>query len=104
MLALADLHIGGEGTPPPCVLSWTGVCSTGEARQVLLMPLLLREGGFLCALPADLQPEVGAPLPTPLLGPCRLVTVPAIEEDEHGEEIPSGLDIQALLLDLEIGA
>ena len=108
MLALADLHIGGEGPPPPCVLSWTGVCSTGEARQVLLMPLLLREGGFLCALPADLQPEVvaetGAPLPTPLLGPCRLVTVPAIEEDEHGEEIPSGWDIQALLLDLEIGA
>ena len=108
MMQIVDLHLGGDGAGQPCVLSWTGVCSSGEARQVLTLPLLAREGGFLCALPADLHPEVAAeseaPLPSTILGPSRLVTVPAIEEDENGEEVPAGLDISVMLLDLEVGA
>ena len=82
--------------------------SSGEPRQVLLLPLLSRDGGFLCALPADLHAEVLAesetPLPSAILGPAHLATVPAIEEDEAGEEIPAGLDIPVMLLDLEVSA
>ena len=108
MLQLADLQLRGAGFGQPCVLSWTSVCSAGEARQVLLLPLLSREGGFLCAVPADLHAEVvtesEAPLPNAALGPARLASVPAVEEDEAGEEIPAGLDISAMLLDLELSA
>ena len=106
MLQLVDLQLGGAGFGQPCVLSWTSVCSAGEARQVLLLPLLSREGGFLCALPADLHAEVvtelEAPLPNAALGPARLAFVPAVEEDEAGEEIPAGLDMSVMLLDLEL--
>ena len=99
MLQLADLQLGTGSPGQPCVLAWATVCASGEPRQVLLLPLLAREGGFLCALPGDLHPEAqakaGAPLPSNILGPSCLVTVPAIEEDEAGEEVPAGLDISA---------
>ena len=60
MLQLSDLQLGGDSVPQPCVLSWASVCTSGEARQALLMPLLAREGGFLCALPGSLRPEAVA--------------------------------------------
>ena len=88
MLQLADLRLGSVGGAQPCVLTWTGVCSVAEQRQVLLLPLFSRDGGILCALPADLRAEVlagaEAPLPSKVLGPAHIATLPAIEEDDAG--------------------
>ena len=98
MLQLADLRLGSVGGAQPCVY----LPGPGYAVQPS------RDGGFLCALPADLHAEVlaeaEAPLPSGILGPAHLTSVPAIEEDEAGEEIPAGLDLPVMLLDLEVSA
>ena len=90
------------------------MCSLGpgsavpESRVRYCSFPLSRDGGFLCALPTDVRAEVlaesEAPLPSTILGPAHLATVPTIEEDEAGEEIPAGLDIPVMLLDLEVSA
>ena len=32
------------------------------------------------------------------------MSVPAVEEDESGEEISAGMDVSVMLLDLDVGA
>ena len=70
-------------------------------------PVLSRAGGFLLATPASLLPSLRANAaessPNALVGPFHPVSVPGMEEDELGET-PAGVDVEAVLIDMEEGA
>ena len=76
-----------------------------EGIGVLSFFLLQRPGGFLLALPSLLQPSVAedalAEEPLDALGPAHIVSMQTVEEDEVGEEVPTGLSCRVLVLDVE---
>ena len=61
----------------------------------------------MLALPAylshSLAEDAASEDPLDMLGMSFLVTVPAVEEDEQGEEVPVGLECPVLLLDADDG-
>ena len=72
---------------------------------VLCFTLLQRPGGFMVCVPSRLHASISEDAlsdePLDMLAPCRLKQVPAIEEDDLGEEVLTGLTCPALLLDVE---
>ena len=100
-----DLQLGTGSPGQPCVLAWAIVCASGEWRQV--PPAASGPRGGIPVCPSGRSASRGSgqsrsPSPFKYLG--SLVTVPAIEEDEAGEEVPARLDISVMLIDLELGA
>ena len=78
-------------------------------RRVLCVPVLPRDGGFLLALPAGSIPPswlsrhqgAGA---EDMIGPSTELTVPAVEEEEDGSEVPVDSPLQVLVVDFATSA
>ena len=75
--------------------------------EVFVIPIAKRKGGVLLAVPLGVIPtkdlDEGAASPEDLMvGPSKLVTVPGVEEDENGMDVPSGLDITLMLVDFNL--
>ena len=72
--------------------------------EAFVIPVAKRKGGVLLAVPLGVIPkrdlDEGASSAEDLLvGPSKLVTVPGVEEDENGIDLPSGIDITLILVD-----
>ena len=72
--------------------------------ETFVIPVARRKGGVLLAVPLRVLDKKdlddGALSAEDLMvGPSKLVTVPGVEEDEHGADIPSGVDVTLLLVD-----
>jgi len=84
------------------ILQWPpGIQSEIEA---FVIPVAKRKGGVLLAVPLGVIPkkdldEGAASSEDPLVGPSKLVTVPGVQEDENGADVPSGSDITLMLVD-----
>eukprot|EP00439_Symbiodinium_sp_Y106_P043649 s5777_g5.t1 len=119
---IRNVDTGDEKTPPGSAAVCHSFPSLAEAKvycyaagrytvclEVALGfdPVLSRAGGFLLATPASLLPSLRANAaessPNALVGPFHPVSVPGMEEDELGET-PAGVDVEAVLIDMEEGA
>ena len=104
-MRLSDLKFELDAPGRPCIVAWPLAVTGVEGLRVLSLPLLQRPGGFLLALPSLLQPSVAedalAEEPLDALGPAHIASTQTVEEDEVGEEVPTGLSCQVLLLDVE---
>ncbi|CAE7243857.1 mok12 [Symbiodinium necroappetens] len=102
-----NLKFDPEGVGQPCALTWPLPTQDAEEPRVLALPLKRRPGGFMLALPAylshSLTEDAASEEPLDMLGLSLLVSVPAVEEDEQGEEVPVGLECPVLLLDVDDG-
>ena len=102
-----NMKFDPEGVGQPCALAWPLPTQDAEEPRVLALPLKRRLGGFMLALPAylshSLTEDAASEDPLDMLGMSLLVTVPAVEEDEQGEEVPVGLECPVLLLDADDG-
>ena len=84
------------------ILQWPpGIQADVEA---FVIPVAKRKGGVLLAVPLGIIPrqdldEGAASTEDPIVGPSKLVTVPGVEEDENGADVPSGSDITLMLVD-----
>ena len=105
---MSSLKTIEQGLPGLYVLGWPlpGDHSVPRVdfRAGLAIPVISRVGGVLLAVPVDFLPAealvtgLNATAET-VLGPSMTVEVPAIEEDEAGEEIDAGMTIPVLLVD-----
>ena len=60
--------------------------------------------GSWCGAPPGLRPTVAAAAwPLDVLGPMHGTSLQTIEEDELGEEVPTGIECRALFVDVEEG-
>ena len=96
-----------------CILRWPLASGPDPGRQVFCLPVLLRNGGCLAAVPAALlssaQEAAGFQSPPSVLGPFTVISVPGIEEEEEEEEEEQGdvlvrMDLDVLLVDLDESA
>ena len=73
--------------------------------ETFVIPVARRKGGVLLGVPLgvldkkDLDDGALSSAEDLMVGPSKLVTVPGVEEDEHGADIPSGVDVTLLLVD-----
>ena len=71
--------------------------------ESFVIPVAKRKGGVLLAVPLGVIPkkdlDEGALSSDHMVGPSKLVTVPGVEEDENGADVPSGHDISLMLVD-----
>ena len=72
--------------------------------EAFVIPVAKRKDGVLLAVPLGVIPKEdldnGATSSENLMvGPSKLVTVPGVEEDENGADVPSGVDITLMLVD-----
>ncbi|OLP96890.1 hypothetical protein AK812_SmicGene20848 [Symbiodinium microadriaticum] len=103
--ATTSLVFACDGTVIPFVARPPVGGSPGEPdRRVLCIPILSRPGGFLLALPRDSVPpsllsqgNVGEP--DSMFGPSTTLSVPAMEEEEDGGEVPSSGSLEVLVVD-----
>ena len=87
-----------------CVLRWPPLDGVSGRVPHLAWPLLQRPGAFLAAVPASLQVEaadLASSDDATVIGPSTLVVAPAVEEGDTGEDVPTGLEMSVLLVDLE---
>ena len=75
--------------------------------EVFVVPVAKRKGGVLLAVPLGVIPkkelDEGAVSPEDLMvGPSKLITVPGVEEDENGMDVPSGAGITLMLVDFSL--
>ncbi|CAE7365687.1 mok12, partial [Symbiodinium necroappetens] len=102
-----EMKFDPEGVGQPCALTWPLLVEDVEEPRVLALPLKRRLGGFMVALPAYLGPslaeDAASEQPLDMLGLSTIVSVPAVEEDEQGNELPVGLECSVLLLDADDG-
>ena len=109
-MAADMLVFASEGHLFPYLARFSVAGSPGEsARRVLCVPILPRDGGFLLALP-------GGSIPPSLLqrgqtagvdemiGPSTELSVPAVEEEEDGSEVPVDSPLQVLVVDFATSA
>ncbi|OLP96296.1 Protein-S-isoprenylcysteine O-methyltransferase [Symbiodinium microadriaticum] len=90
------LKAGGRPHSPA---RWPLDSSPDPGRQVLCLPILQRNG-LPSALLASAQENASSPLPSDLLGPFVTVSVPGIEDEDAGE-VPAGVDVEVLVVDLD---
>ena len=105
---MSSLKTIEQGQPGLYVLGWPlpGDHSVPrvEYRTGFAIPVISRVGGVLLAVPVDFLPAdalvtgLNATAET-VLGPSMTVEVPAIEEDDAGDEIEADLTIPVLLVD-----
>ena len=103
---LEALRVDGATPGVLCTLRWPPTATAAERTLHLAWPLLLRPGAFLLAVPASLQlqvQELSGAEDHSLIGPSHIVSVPAVEEGDTGEDAPAGFEIQVLLVDVEEG-
>ncbi|CAE7829752.1 unnamed protein product [Symbiodinium sp. CCMP2592] len=94
------LKVDGESAGTLCTIKWPPVPDVPDRALHLLLPLLRRPGAFLAALLEDVQSlSTGEALS--VFGPSVVVSVPAVEEGDLGEDVAAGYDIQVILLDLD---
>ncbi|CAE7218280.1 unnamed protein product [Symbiodinium microadriaticum] len=101
-----DLVCASSGVVAPYVASAPiAALPRDKEAQVLCVPVLLRPGGFLLALPTGSVPPAllaaGAePEAVGMHGPSTTLEVAAVEEDEDGSERPVSDTLSVLLVDL----
>ncbi|CAE7249345.1 FUBP3, partial [Symbiodinium necroappetens] len=102
----SDLVCASSGVVAPYVASAPiAALPRDKEAQVLCVPVLLRPGGFLLALPTGSVPPAllaaGAePEAVGMHGPSTTLEVAAVEEDEDGSERPVSDSLSVLLVDL----
>lgn len=105
---MSSLRTAEDGHPGLYVLGWPLPGDTTVPRvayrTALAVPILSREGGYLLAIPLDFLPSDvlvgGLNLEEDgVVGPSMTLEVPAVEEDEVGEEVETGTMITVLLVD-----
>ena len=105
---MSSLKTAEDGHPGLYVLGWPLPGDTTVPRvayrRALAVPVLSREGGYLLAVPLDFLPSDvlvgGLNLEEDgVVGPSMTLEVPAVEEDEVGEEVETGTMITVLLVD-----
>lgn len=105
---MSSLRTAEDGHPGLYVLGWPLPGDTTVPRvayrTALAVPILSREGGYLLAIPLDFLPSDvlvgGLNLEEDgVVGPSMMLEVPAVEEDEVGEEVETGTMITVLLVD-----
>ncbi|CAE7214730.1 hypothetical protein AK812_SmicGene44184 [Symbiodinium microadriaticum] len=105
VMLLSELKLEEDSPGMPCLLKWPLPCNGQLDLQVLCLPLLQRPGGFMVCAPSLLLPSISEDTltvdPFDAIGPSRLEVLETIDEDEMGEEHPSGVQCSALLLDLD---
>lgn len=85
------------------ILQWPPGIQPEE--ETFVIPVARRKGGVLLGVPLgvldkkDLDDGALSSTEDLMVGPSKLVTVPGVEEDEHGADIPSGVDVTLLLVD-----
>lgn len=97
-----------KGQPGLYVLGWPlpGDHSLPKVdyRRGFAVPVISRQGGVLLAVPLDFLPQealvagLNASADT-VLGPSMTVEVPAVEEDDAGEEVETEISVPVLLVD-----
>lgn len=105
---MTTLNTIEKGQPGLYVLGWPlpGDNSLPRVthRRGFAIPVISRVGGVLLAVPLDFLPQealvagLNATADT-VLGPSMTVEVPAVEEDDAGEEVESELTMAVLLVD-----
>ncbi|CAE7042207.1 unnamed protein product [Symbiodinium sp. CCMP2592] len=104
-IAEAKVYCYGDSHGLPCRLKWPLICNGTRDLQVLCLPLLQRPGGFMVCVPAFLHTSAlgnaASTEPLDSIGPFCLESVETIDEDESGEEHPTGIQCQVLLVDLD---
>ncbi|CAE7779878.1 unnamed protein product [Symbiodinium sp. CCMP2592] len=99
-----SFEFDGQTAGTICIINWPPLTDAEARTKYLASPLLHRPGAFLVALPAALQEDVAllaSGSGSSVIGPSGLVSVPAVEEAESGEDVLAGFDVSVLLLDLE---
>ena len=99
-----SLQLDGASAGVLCVLRWPPLDGVSGRVPHLAWPLLQRPGAFLAAVPASLQVEaadLASSDDATVIGPSTLVVAPAVEEGDTGEDVPTGLEMSVLLVDLE---
>ena len=105
---MSSMKTAEDGHPGLYVLGWPLPGDTTVPRvayrRALAVPILSREGGYLLAIPLDFLPSDvlvgGLNLEEDgVVGPSMTLEVPAVEEDEVGEEVETGTMITVLLVD-----
>ena len=89
VLKLPEFQVGGTAT---------------EQREVFAIPFFSRKDGVLLALPLNALPESMIVANQPLtedsmIGPCAMVNVNLVMEEESGNERPLELETACLLVD-----
>lgn len=87
------------------VLTWP--LGEEEKKEAFVIPVFSRSQGVLLAVPVDFLPrevlEGGQSAgSSEVVGPSKLVTCPAVQESENGEEVPIGMELSCLLVDFSV--
>ena len=104
------LAFASAGSVLPFVARPPVAGSPGDSeKRVLCIPVLRRTGGFLLALPAgSVPPNLLTQGLTgdaeAMFGPSTVLTVPAMEEQEDGAEVPTETSIEVLVVDFSDAA
>ena len=104
-MLISELRLEADSPGIPCLLKWPLPCNGQLDLPVLCLPLLQRPGGFMVCVPSLLLPSISEDTltdePLDAIGPSHLEVLETIDEDELGEEQPSGVQCSALLVDLD---
>eukprot|EP00439_Symbiodinium_sp_Y106_P014983 s1215_g2.t1 len=109
-MQLNELGVEAGSVGHACILRWPLASGPDPGRQVFCLPVLLRNGGCLAAVPAALlssaQEAAGFQSPPSVLGPFTVISVPGIEEEEEEEQgdVLVRMDLDVLLVDLDESA
>ena len=110
MTTLAQLTFASDGYVQPFLARPPVGGSPGEPeRQVLCIPVMPRQGGFLLALPVGSVPpnllaQGNEDDASAMMGPSTTLSVPAVVEEEDGGEVPAGLALEVLVVDFSESA
>ena len=78
-----------------------------NSTETFAIPIMTRSGGVLLAVPLGYIQEVfltqgETAAPDALIGPSRILSVLGVEEEEDGTEVPTGQEMQLVVVDCHI--
>ena len=108
MTLLKDVKFLEKGPMMLYVFTSPMETASEQPAESICVPIMARKDGVMLAIPPTFLPEEDvekgdSAAVEDLMGPSRLVTLPAMVEEEDGSERPLGTELEVLLIDFSHG-